>query len=75
MFIRSVNFLVHLPIQLYLLCFCRNVLELIQFFEDDNRFYLVFEKLCGGMQSHKNSHLYILNFSKSVILLSSQVLF
>ncbi|KAA0707864.1 MAP kinase-interacting serine/threonine-protein kinase 1 [Triplophysa tibetana] len=26
----------------------KNVLELIQFFEDDNRFYLVFEKLCGG---------------------------
>ncbi|KAB0399857.1 hypothetical protein E2I00_002230 [Balaenoptera physalus] len=27
---------------------CRNILELIEFFEDDTRFYLVFEKLQGG---------------------------
>lgn len=27
---------------------CRNVLELIEFFEDSSRFYLVFEKLRGG---------------------------
>ncbi|XP_076880830.1 MAP kinase-interacting serine/threonine-protein kinase 1 [Brachyhypopomus gauderio] len=26
----------------------KNILELIQFFEDDRCFYLVFEKLCGG---------------------------
>uniref|UniRef100_A0A4W4EI51 non-specific serine/threonine protein kinase n=1 Tax=Electrophorus electricus TaxID=8005 RepID=A0A4W4EI51_ELEEL len=26
----------------------KNILELIQFFEDDSCFYLVFEKLCGG---------------------------
>lgn len=26
----------------------KNILELIQFFEDNNCFYLVFEKLCGG---------------------------
>jgi len=28
--------------------FCRNILELIQFFEDNSCFYLVFEKLRGG---------------------------
>lgn len=27
----------------------RNILELIEFFEDDTRFYLVFEKLQGGI--------------------------
>lgn len=26
----------------------KNILELIEFFEDNNCFYLVFEKLCGG---------------------------
>lgn len=26
----------------------RNILELVEFFEDDSCFYLVFEKLCGG---------------------------
>lgn len=27
----------------------RNVLELIEFFEEEDRFYLVFEKMRGGM--------------------------
>lgn len=27
---------------------CRNVLELIEFFEEEERFYLVFEKMRGG---------------------------
>nr|XP_047933759.1 MAP kinase-interacting serine/threonine-protein kinase 2 [Anser cygnoides] len=29
-------------------CPCRNVLELIEFFEEEERFYLVFEKMRGG---------------------------
>lgn len=32
-------------------CPCRNVLELIEFFEEEERFYLVFEKMRGGEHS------------------------
>lgn len=28
--------------------FCRNILELVEFFEEEDKFYLVFEKLRGG---------------------------
>lgn len=31
----------------------RNVLELIEFFEEDDRFYLVFEKMRGGKYTWK----------------------
>lgn len=35
-----------------ILIFCppnRNILELVEFFEEEDKFYLVFEKLRGGM--------------------------
>lgn len=28
--------------------FCSNILELVEFFEEEDKFYLVFEKLRGG---------------------------
>lgn len=35
---------------------CRNILELIQFFEDSSCFYLVFEKLRGGKTNLPNAN-------------------
>lgn len=29
---------------------CRNILELVEFFEEEDKFYLVFEKLRGGTE-------------------------
>jgi len=31
------------------LSFCSNILELVEFFEEEDKFYLVFEKLRGGL--------------------------
>lgn len=33
----------------YIVSPCRNILELVEFFEEEDKFYLVFEKLRGGM--------------------------
>ena len=30
----------------------RNIIQLVEFFEEEDRFYLVFEKGCGGQLTH-----------------------
>lgn len=36
--------------------FCSNILELVEFFEEEDKFYLVFEKLRGGQCSRGIKH-------------------
>ena len=35
---------------------CRSILQLIQPFEEEDRFCLVFEKMYGGMSTHTHTH-------------------
>ena len=30
----------------------KNIIQLVEFFEEKDRFYLVFEKACGGQLTH-----------------------
>ncbi|XP_076355851.1 MAP kinase-interacting serine/threonine-protein kinase 1-like [Tachypleus tridentatus] len=47
----------------------KNIIQLIEFFEEDDRFYLVFEKICGGpLLAHIEKRVHFTEHEASIII-------